>query len=610
MTPDGTLARLRSHTDVVGVRSARPARAFSNREILATIRDRKASEERPLTETQRVAALPTWAPEDFADFDLTSEYRAPGGTQTLRPIQSTALLWASRVGGLLAPIGVGHGKGLLTMILPVAMKAQRPILLLPPAMREPFAREYRKFAPHWRMHAGLRVVPYSQLSVATGADLLVRYQPDLIIADEAHNLRHPTATRTKRLLRYFTQFPSTRFVGLSGTMTRKGLRDYAHLAELALGDGSPLPLDPFDLLAWANCIDSDGVPTDSDWYTLASGEHFLPATWEGLAFDPEGGDTARRAVARARFQRRLTTTPGVVATDSASVGASLVFIERPARLPPELATVIRQVEATWCRPDGEEMDSPLAKYRLDSQLSAGFWYRWVWPNGEPDTAWVEARAGWHRTVRFILKENREGLDSPLLVTRAVMAGKLPRAEAAWASWDRQRAKPAPPTETVWVSGFMIRDAVAWAIERLNADEPGIIWYQDNAVGLALRRAGLPVFMAGDALPETHDRAFVMACSAKAFGTGQNLQSWACNLVISAPSSASDFEQLIGRTHRAGQSADEVEIHYYAHTTHAKKTLRGAMRQAQYIEETTGDGQRVGYGTWRNPTWREAEEDSE
>ena len=114
-------------------------------------------------------------------------------------------------------------------------------------------------------------------------------------------------------------------------------------------------------------------------------------------------------------------------------------------------------------------------------------------------------------------------------------------------------------------------------------------------------------MAGDSLPETSDRAFVMACSAKAFGTGQNLQAWAHNLVCSSPSSASDFEQLIGRTHRAGQFADEVQVHYYAHTRHARNTLRSAMNQARYIEQTTGDAQRLGYGTWSNATWQGDEE---
>lgn len=603
---NATVARINAHSDVIGVRRNNRA-ALSNRDILSALSQAKRKRDDPVTEAQRVANLPTWNPGAFAEFDLTEHYKTPHGTQRLRPIQSVALLQAAQAGGLLGPIGVGHGKGLLTMLVGVAMKAQRPVLLLPPAMREPFAREHRKFRDHWRLHPGLKVVPYSQLSVATGADLLLRLQPDLVIADEAHNLRHPTATRTKRLLRYFSQFPSTRFVGLSGTMTRKGLRDYAHLAELALGDGSPLPLDSYDLLAWANCIDSDGTPADSDWATLASGEHFLPDNWEALAFDPDEGRTERRDVARARFQRRLVTTPGVVATDSASVGASLLFVERGLRLPLELEETIAEVEATWCRPDGEEMDSPLAKYRLDSQLSAGFFYRWVWPNNEPDEAWIETRAGWHRTIRAILKENREGLDSPLLVTRATMAGKLPRAEAAWHAWDQHRAKPAPPVETVWVSDFLIRDAIEWAIERINANEPAIVWYADNAVGLALRRAGLPVFMAGDSLPETSDRAFVMACSAKAFGTGQNLQAWAHNLVLSSPSSASDFEQLIGRTHRAGQFADEVQVHYYAHTRHARNTLRSAANQARYIEQTTGDAQRLGYGTWNNATWQGEEE---
>lgn len=604
--PDGVIARLRAHTDVIGVRRDKRS-AISNRDVLSALASSKRRASDAFTEAQRVANLPTWAPGDFVNFDLTEHFKAQGGTQRLRAIQSTALHWAAAAGGLLGPIGVGHGKGLLTMLVGVAMKAQRPVLLLPPAMREPFAREHRKFREHWRLHPNLKVVPYSQLSVATGADLLLRLQPDLVIADEAHNLRHPTATRTKRLLRYYSQFPSTKFVGLSGTMTRKGLRDYAHLAELALGDGSPLPLDPFDLLAWANCIDSDGSPADSDWAALASGEYFLPDDWEALDFDPDEGRTERRDVARANFQRRLTTTPGVVATDSASVGASLLFVERELRVPPELEETIAEVERTWCRPDGEEMDSPLAKYRLDSQLSAGFFYRWVWPNNEPDEGWIETRAQWHRTIRAILKENREGLDSPLLVTRATMAGKLPRAEAAWEAWDRHRAKPAPPVETVWVSDFLIRDAIEWAIARLHADEPAIVWYSDNAVGLALRRAGLPVFMAGDTLPETHAGAFVMACSAKAFGTGQNLQSWSKNLLLTNPSSASDFEQLIGRTHRAGQIADEVEVHYFAHTRHARNTLRSAMNQARYIEETTGDAQRLGYGVWSNATWQGEEE---
>lgn len=606
--PDSVIARLRAHAGVASVRAPRPSRAFSNREIIATIKERRGQDPTAYTQAQRIAALPTYDPAAFAAFDLTDEYKALGGEQRLRPTQSTALYWAAKVGGLLGPIGVGHGKGLLTMLLPVAMRAQRPLLLIPPSMRDPFARELRKFKPHWRMHPGLRVVPYSQLSVASGADLLAKIQPDLVIADEVHNLRHPTATRTKRLLRYFAQFPSTKFAGLSGTVTRKGLADYAHLAELALGDGSPLPLDAYELLAWANCIDSDGWPCESDWEVLASGEHFLPANWRDLSFHDD--DMERRTVARANFQRRFVTTPGVVATDSASVGASLLFVEQALPVPSELQGVIDRVAATWCRPDGEEMDSPLAKYRLDSQLSAGFWYRWVWPHDEPDEAWIDARAKWHRAVRFTLKSNIEGLDSPLLVTRAVQSGKLPLLESTWAAWDAQRHKPAPPTETVWVSDFLVRTAVDWALTRIEADQPGIVWYSDNAVGRALRHAGLPVYMAGDTLPETSAGAFVMACSIKAFGTGQNLQAWAHNLVLSMPSSASDIEQLIGRTHRAGQPADEVEVHYFAHTKHARNTLRSAARQARYIEETTGDAQRLGYGTWSNATWQGEEQDGE
>ena len=125
------------------------------------------------------------------------------------------------------------------------------MLLVPPALEAQTRKEIKKFREHFRVSNNIRVVSYSKLSVASGAKILDDVQPDLIIADECHHLRHRTAARTKRVIRYFQNNPSTKFVGLSGTFTSKGLADYAHLVELALRERAPVPLDFWELQVWA-----------------------------------------------------------------------------------------------------------------------------------------------------------------------------------------------------------------------------------------------------------------------------------------------------------------------------------------------------------------------
>ena len=557
----------------------------------AALVQRKALSAGAPSEARRIRALPEWDVEALTaqaqpggPLDYTERLRVPGGAMQLKPIQNLALYGIEQRKGAVIPAAVGSGKTIISLLASVVLKAQRPVLFIPPTLQIPLRREIEKLRGHFHLPKNLLIIPYSQLSVASSTALLEQVKPDLIICDEAHFIKAPSSARCKRILRYFFQYPTTRFVALSGTLTSKGLRDYSHLCELALRDGSPLPLTEGDLLAWANCIDSGSQPQDGDWSTFAA--------FSDLRHIP---DTNRRQdAAREVFRHRFTRTPGVIATTEASVQCSLNLYEREVETPPEVAEALADARRTWCRPDGEEMESALDLWRLGMQLSQGFWLRWVWPNGVVDHEWLNARAEWHRQVRYVVERSITGLDSPFLVWQGVSRGLLTQPEIirAWAAWDAVRHRPTPPTETVWISDFLIRDALRW----LREHPKGLIWHGDRATEAALRAAGVPTYGRGEVPP--FDSPVGMALSVRVHGTGLNLQhAHSENLILSFPSSGKIMEQLLGRTHRQGQEEDEVTLHYYQHTAEARAAILKARADARYIEDTQGSPMKLCYGVF-------------
>jgi len=58
---------------------------------------------------------------------------------------------------------------------------------------------------------------------------------------------------------------------------------------------------------------------------------------------------------------------------------------------------------------------------------------------------------------------------------------------------------------------------------------------------------------------------------------------------------STWEQLLARTHRPGQNADEVHFHTIASGIFGKAFYK-ALKDAQYIIDTTGQNQRLIYST--------------
>ena len=172
------------------------------------------------------------------------------GTAGLWPTQSAALVEAEKAWGMFGALGVGAGKSLISLLLPDVFESKRTVLLVPSSLKNQLkTRDFFDYGRHFKLPLDrITVVSYDELSVATGAFVLDRIEPDLIVSDESHNLARVQSARTKRFIRFMQTHPSTRFCGMSGTVTRRSLRDYSHLCEIALRGNSP-PALPLERLA-------------------------------------------------------------------------------------------------------------------------------------------------------------------------------------------------------------------------------------------------------------------------------------------------------------------------------------------------------------------------
>lgn len=531
---------------------------------------------------------------------------------SLKRIQALALLEAPRAGGLMAPIGVGHGKTLIDLLLPMVMPGCKvAVLLIPANLRgQLLERDWAYYGGHWKLPnlAGgrwfapgrpvLHVLTYSKLSSPDSSDLLKRIGADLYVCDEVHNLKDPKSARTIRFKRAFVEKPA-RLCGLSGTYATRSIRDGAHLVGMTFGDGSPFPLAHPTVEEWATAIDPCTCPAaknpDLDCQCRAP-----PGALQRLCEPGEG--------VREGFRRRRNATLGVVATDESAIGISLTIRTRnPGPVPSEVLDAIDQVHEGE-RPDGDRFPDKLQAAACARQLSAGFFHRWRYPRGEPRELideWFMHRRNFNSEVWDKLKRPVEHLDSPgLLVKAAIRAEMDPPYDGDkpvwpsmfWSAWRDIHDKVQPVPEAVWVSDFVAQDAAKWAKKNV-----GIVWVEFPELGERIAKlAGVPYYGGGTAasdeiLRETGKRSIV--ASIKAHGTGKNLQQWCRNLVVTPPADGATWEQLIARTHRPGQLADEVEVEVYLHTEDYRGAFARAQEYARFIQGTDGQPQKLLLATY-------------
>lgn len=515
---------------------------------------------------------------------LTEEYKTPGGAQTLRPVQAQSLRELYELGGLLGPIPVGEGKTLISLLAPAVLEAKRPVLLLPAKLIEKTEGEIRALRHHWRIPTNIRLVSVELLgSPKAGPELLDKYLPDLIVCDEAHRFKNLRAARTRRLKRYLEAHPDCVYVALSGTIMDSSLRDYHHLQAWALPEPlQPLPRTWAELQDWADALDENVA------------KRLAPGALLDLC---EPGERNDLAGVRRAFGRRLVETPGVIVVNGSGVHCSLsvegdLFDGYSPETDEAFATL-----AKWVTPDGWELTDSLSKWAHEYQMALGFYYRW---NPRPPKAWMQARQDWSRFCRDIVQHNRRNLDTEFHVVRAIDQGLYDN--KLLETWRAVRPTFTPNVESVWVDGAVLEHVAQW-LDR----ERGIVWVNHTEFGEALSElTGAPYFGAQglDAKGRSIEvcKGGPIIASIKANSEGRNLQDrWSSNYITAPPGTAKEWEQLIGRTHRPGQKADEVACTVLFGCLAQYSALIRAKARSQFVKDSSTQDRKLLLADWLVPT---------
>jgi len=505
-------------------------------------------------EIERIIALPIIGNPTEQEIAEVSEYYCPDGKILLYPEQVKAIMQYHEYGGQIAPVPVGGGKTLISVMIAndaYSVFGKRKILLMNPPnlidqLRDtelPFYRRHISInAPfYWlagrtapkRMllakskKAGCYVVSYSLLSGAQGAEIIDAIEPDLIIGDEIHSIASANVSaRGRRFKAAVTKF-DPQLVGLSGTITKKSPRDYHHLVTHALQENSFMPRPNAIAEEWAKVIDcnasnldefhSNSVPQPGPIKPLIE--------WAKKNFPAEKFPNNLVGF-RAAYNKRMITCPGVVASNGEQLGVSLrisnVKITKDEKENSkgwdELKRLVKQLINKWIAPNGDEIDHAMHIWRWRYELEGfGFYNNLFWPEAEkvaarkklsiPDATDILDRSKHHHELhqeymktlrRWIGRRATKGLDTPFLI-----AGDMFRnadkhvGHTLYKSWSDMREANFDgilerEKAVVRVCDFRINKVMEWAKEwhKNNPNKGAIIWFQNKGVSEWLKEAFL------------------------------------------------------------------------------------------------------------------------
>lgn len=564
-----------------------------------------------MTETRRVVTGIAVDPSAYAAVARSMPLVRPGGTGELWEAQAQCLGSLALHGGVVAQLGCGDGKGLVSMLGARMLNAQRPLVLIPSKLRDTYAAEFVKFDRlGFDLPRNIEVKSHGYIS--RHSTYLDEYKPDYLFIDEAHAYRNASSARTERLIRYLNATPTKARGGdlafgvASGTLVATSILDCAHLMTHAVGRYTPMPRHPTprdglsrELAVWARCLDPDGRPSGFDYRDLAPLVRTFAPEYAQAYDAPSGlGIKDKQRIARIAFSRRRRTSPGVIVSDAESCGVPLdITIHQGPGPPSDVQQLLDYVDTGADPLTGEPFIDDIARWRARQQLSIGCYYRWNWGNvgrHAPDERWMTERSLYNRAITREIRELcGPNYDSQWYVEEAIRADPEHRMRPRYDVWEVQKHKYkiSDLQEIIMISDWYVREVVRAArAHKL----PAIVWYNSQGAERALMAAGLPCFGSGSTAPK---EAITCGLLMDRHGTGTNLQDrWSVAYFAEFPSSGELAEQVIARIHRPGQKASHVEIHLWTHTSAFKRNFTQARSRAEFINWAQGR-QRLTYGEY-------------
>lgn len=544
----------------------------------------------------------------------------------LRQVQAALLYEAATLGGVMGAIRTGGGKTLSSGLLPLVLGAKKPMLFVPAKLRKKTVVELGELSKHWQIDLrALRIESYEKLGLPQHEKMLVSYEPDLIICDEAQALKHvEVSARARRMARFIRYFHDhTKFCAMSATLG--DLEEFAHLLLWALRDGAPVPKEPEEIQAWARILTSkpkawgDGEPSDP--------AELVPHLGKEAIDYPHSA-----------FRQRLVATPGVIVSVDKYEGAGLIVKPRYVDPTPEIEVAFTELRLQETMPDGFPLDGdPFGQWHAARQLALGYYYM---HDPRPPEPWRDIRKQYGKFVRTILefserfdteKQVRDALEAGNLITPGVYepSPHLPfditwknevgldlRGLSIWEAWQKIEKTYQPKRYPVWLSEHVVDVAEQWG----RSCGGGIIWVDSVAFATKLsERTGWGYFrnfgydqrkrfIEGDRVKGSE----TVIASLEANKEGRNLQhKWHRNLFADPPNKGDDHEQAISRTHRDGQPKTNVFVDYLLTCHEYYNSIYSAVAKNEEHHQNIGQHYRLLYadivmpslvGRPRGETW--------
>lgn len=521
-------------------------------------------------ELDRILAIPRRNPDKKAEEAqpiLNELLQKEKGTMQLRPYQSLAVLEVYENHGALLFFSVGTGKTLISYLICSFIEILddtqiRGCLLVPARLIDKTNQDFYSFKTQWQTPSNLVIVSYEKIS--RDPNLLDKLKPEIIIADECHKLSNKRSAVTRRVERYLRKNGETWFVGMSGTLVKRSIKDWWHLLQYALPyENQVLPIEYAEIEAWCGALD------EKPRYKVALG------ALKKLA-------TTRKGVLQ-KLGERFSTTSGIIMCEKVNELPNLKIEYIHFEIPEitETADVVRDL---WETPSGTEFMLALDLYRHLREISQGFCYEWI---ERPPLKWLNARREFSSFVRSILGNSRS-LDTMMQIVEAF---KLDPIIKRW--------KEIEPT-------FKLRSRAEWftyeyfrKISYL-VQKRTLLWVSHKTVGKYLEKKSNYMFYTengenknGESINDC--KSDVAIVSTQSISEGFNLQRFTRNVILCPPKQGRKWEQLLGRTHRTGQTKD-VEAYVCGTLPENREDFEQAILDAQYIQNKTGNKQKlVEYG---------------